>query len=361
MGWYDAYRKDNATAAVLNTITSDSGSAGKNFGDAFVDFSKSLMDSEDAKDKSKLVGLQATNEQNKLDTFTETKKQNKIDDAFKKDFNFDSKNIQYQKDLLEFEKPDGTFDSDVSNSALEYANNKIQLNEKVAQQKFNDEALEQSVVKPYKNMQKFVESNPDLVKNADGVTMSKIENYFAGKDKTLATLSAKEKDIKQATALTKLEARLNQSSTKNSKADKPLSLQAQSVLKKLIDNDNYKLDEKGKPEIDDDGNMILKDDISPAKNDFMVNAINKYMVTAGSDKNYKNARAFAMQSWDALPQDSNEKNLEQEYLTKKEKDSKNMFENVYDYFAGDGKKVPDTKADTKAPSIFEEFKKNKEL
>ena len=205
MGWYDAYRKDNATAAVLNTITSDSGSGAKHFGDAFVDFSKSLMDSEDAKDKSKLVGLQTTNEQNKLDTFTDTKNQQQFDDAFSKSYLGYKNKAEYDEALQ-----NGTLDvSNVSPTALKQ--------DAFAQGKFNDEAIEQSVIKPYKDMQEFVTTNPELVKNADGVTMSKIEKYFSGKDTTLATLSAKEKEIKNATALAKMQAKLVKAQSNNNK------------------------------------------------------------------------------------------------------------------------------------------------
>jgi len=53
----------------------------------------------------------------------------------------------------------------------------------LAQTKFNDEAIAQSVSGGFKNMKEFTDAHPELVKNADGVTMAKIEGFYSGKEK----------------------------------------------------------------------------------------------------------------------------------------------------------------------------------
>jgi len=201
MGWYDAF-KGNTARVNMSGVTSDAGSGAKNFGDAFVDFGKSMRDVEGERAKQELLSSKTALAENELAEIEATKKQNTLDDAFKKDFNTTS-DIAYQKSLLEFEKPDGDFDSNVSSDAFKYAQSKIVADEKVAQGKFNDEAIESSVVGDYADMNSFVADNDVLVKNADGATMAKIDKYFSDKNNALAKLNAKEKDIKHATALLK--------------------------------------------------------------------------------------------------------------------------------------------------------------
>ena len=256
MGWYDAFKGHPERVNTL-AITSNDGSAAKHFGDAFKEIGASIQDADTQRAKENLLNSQAAYQTKKDEQLTHSmeqtqqqEQQKKIDDAFKKDFNFNSGDTDYQKQLLEFEKPDGTFDSDVSNSALEYANNKIAHDEKVAQTKFNDEALEQSVTGGYKDMAAFTKANPTLVKNADGTTMSKIDKYFKDKDTSLAALKAKEKDIKHATALEKMQAKLVKANAGkggfkyDSKVDAKIASQVKTALG--MDAPNFELNDKVK-------------------------------------------------------------------------------------------------------------------
>lgn len=221
MGWYDAFKGDVARVNVAG-MTSNAGSAAKNFGDAFKDISKSILEVDAQRKKeavasaeikksaaqatlAKTKNTQANLDNNEINRLREVKK---LDDAFKKDFST-TNDVAYQKSLLEFEKPDGVFDSKVSNNAFEYANKKIAADELKAQVLFNDKAVERSATGGYADMKSFVASEPTLVKNADGVTMAKIDKYYSDKNNSL-------KDIKQATALAKMQAKITKASGKNS-------------------------------------------------------------------------------------------------------------------------------------------------
>jgi len=223
MGWYDAFKSNVDSTASINKITSNSGSAGKYFGDAFKDFGKSLQDSENQKIKDDVADANikasqahtalytAQNTQAAIDNeFNNNKRKDqaetkKLDDAFKRDFASTS-DINYQKSLLEFEKPDGEFDSSVSSSAFEYASKKIASDELSAQKNFNDEAVKVSVDGGYADFSAFKTANADsqLFKNTDGTTMKSIEKYFNDKDSTLKDIKTQQKLLakdKQISAL----------------------------------------------------------------------------------------------------------------------------------------------------------------
>jgi len=261
MGWYDAF-KGHPERVNTMAITSNSGSAAKNFGDAFKDIGKSMQAADAQRSKDALFDAQAKFQTTKdkqlnqtLQTQTDTTEQKKIDDAFKKDFNFNSGDTEYQKQLLEFEKPDGVFDSDVSNSALEYANNKIASDEKIAQQNFNDEAIKESSIGNYKDMDSFTKENPTLVKNADGTTMTKIENRFASKKAELAKLEAKNKEILNNKKLLSMQEKLVKANKGKSgfkyddKTDAKIAAQVKTALG--MDNQLLTFDDAKKKEYQD--------------------------------------------------------------------------------------------------------------
>jgi hypothetical protein len=234
MGWYDSLGGKTERVNIQNVT---GGSAAKNFGDAFASIGKVIIDNEVAKDRAKLTDLQVQNEQNKLDEFKDAKKQKKFDDAFSLDIktldpSVSSEATQNAVDALKsFHTPsapavalqeqetkakatefqinqdkkylgdawtlDATASKDSRQNATdalgEFYKPDISAKDKVvehfkgldniAQVKFNDEAIEQSVSGGYKNMKEFTVAHPELVKNADGVTMAKIESFYGGKDK----------------------------------------------------------------------------------------------------------------------------------------------------------------------------------
>lgn len=256
MGWYDSLG-GKPERVNLNNI--GSASAAKNFGDAFANIGKIVIDNEVAKDNAKLTDLKVQNEQNKLDEFQDAKKQKKLDDAFALDVKTldpsasaeatqnavdalksfhtpsvqavaqqeqetkakatdfqNAQNKQYLGDawtldptaskearqnaadaLGEFYKPDTATQDKIVEHFKGLDN--------IAQTKFNDEAIEVSVSNGYKNMKEFIDANPELVKNADGATMAKIDTYFTGKDTTARDLADRLKEIKTATTIQNLQ------------------------------------------------------------------------------------------------------------------------------------------------------------
>lgn len=308
MGWYDSL--GGKTERVnMNGITG--GSAAKNFGDAFASIGKIMIDNEVAKDNAKLTDLKVQNEQNRLDEFKDAKKQKKFDDAFALDIKTldssaspeatqnavdalksfhapsvqavaqqeqevkakatdfqNTQNKQYLGDawtldataskearqnatdaLSEFYKPDTTTQDKVVERFKGLDN--------IAQTKFNDEAIEVSVSKGYKNMKEFTDANPELVKNADGVTMAKIDTYFAGKDTTARDLADRLKDIKTATTIQNLqgnvtEAQIRAARSGSGGADGEKDTKIVDAINKTITAKYGKVDKNGMVTMPDD-------------------------------------------------------------------------------------------------------------
>ena len=309
MGWYDAFKGHPERVNTL-AITSNDGSAAKHFGDAFKEIGVSIQDADTQRAKENLLNSQAAYQTKKdeqlthsMQQATQQEEQKKIDDAFKKDFNFNSGDTDYQKSLLEFEKPDDTFDSDVSNSALEYANKKIADDEKVAQTKFNDEAVEQSVTGGYKDIAAFTKANPTLVQNADGATMVQIDKYFRDKDTSLAALKSKEKDIKQATEVNKLQAKIakvNAAQNKHKPSDEiKLGTSSLNYASKLVGVKMLPvMGSDGKPVVAADGSPIMMPD-PDNKNTPQVNFLASSITDAvKSGKSITEATKEAQSAWD---------------------------------------------------------------
>lgn len=240
MGWYDSFKGNSAS---VNLNATKGGSAAKNIGDAFVDMGRLMMDAEVSKDKSNLMKLQLENEQAKLDAAKEAKKVKKVDDAFKSDIGtldlnttdeakqnaieslkaFYNPSVETQStvatDVANKEKVITAQNNDTYKGMVLNAPNKQELADAWAmsdlsergykpsadivkerdtfyQSKFNDEAIETSVSGGYKTMDAFTKANPELVKNADGITMSKIEAFYAAKDKDANDRSDKDRTFK---------------------------------------------------------------------------------------------------------------------------------------------------------------------
>lgn len=269
MGWYDSLGGKTERVNIQNVT---GGSAAKNFGDAFANIGKVIIDNEVAKDRAKLTDLQVQNEQNKLDEFKDAKKQKKLDDAFSLDIktldpSASSEATQNAVDALKsFHTPSApavaqqeqdtkakaaefqagqdkkylgdawTLDATASKEARQNATDALgefykpdisaqdkvvehfKVLDNIAQTKFNDEAIEQSVSGGYKSMKDFTAAHPELVKNADGATMSKIDTYFAGKDTTARDLADKLKDIKTATTIQNLQGNLTEAQIRAAKS-----------------------------------------------------------------------------------------------------------------------------------------------
>lgn len=307
-GWYDSF---GGKTERINMNNFASGSAAKNFGDAFASIGKIMIDNEVAKDNAKLTDLKVQNEQNRLDEFKDGKKQKKFDDAFALDIKTldssaspeatqnavdalksfhapsvqavaqqeqeikakatdfqNTQNKQYLGDawtldataskearqnatdaLSEFYKPDTT--------TQDKATERFKGLDNIAQTKFNDEAIEVSVSKGYKNMKEFTEANPELVKNSDGSTMAKIDTYFAGKDTTARDLADRLKEIKTATTIQNLqgnvaEAQIRAAKGSGSGADGEKDTKIVDAINKIIITKFGKADGKGMVTMPDD-------------------------------------------------------------------------------------------------------------
>lgn len=257
MGWYDAF-KSNVKPQAHSAITTDAGSAAKNFGDAFVDIGKSMREVQNERKKDELTNadIEAAHARTALSTtqntqagldneYTNSQRDiSKFDDAFKKDFTA-TNDIDYQKSLLEFEKDDGVFESNVSNSAFEYAKAKIVADEKEAQKLFNDEAVKLSVTGGYKDYKSFQTANTDVVKNSDATTTKAIEKYFSEKDtkikdiKVQQTLLSKDKQIVALTA-----SKANTGFKYSEKTDAKIAAQVKTAMG--MDSPDYSFSDKTK-------------------------------------------------------------------------------------------------------------------
>jgi len=223
MGWYDAFKKGDVASVNTAKATSDNGSAIKNLGDAFSNIGKSVIDVEDARDVSKLreKQMQKADSGIELDKYNLTSKQiddgfkledrgQKVyDDAFEKDFM-----ASKSKDEWEQKKTDGKYNASAAS---------LEKEQKYFQEKFNDEAISTNVAGGYKNFKEFSDTNPELIKNADGITLSKIEKWYADKDTTGAALEAQKIALKHQQQLSKQEAKIAKLNAKSGEDNQKLN------------------------------------------------------------------------------------------------------------------------------------------
>lgn len=238
MGWENF--KGHTERVDLSKAGSGAGNFAKAFGDAFSTLGNDMINAKAQAKRDELLGLQIQNEQAKLDAAKDAKAVKKVDDAFRNDagtldLNVTSEAKQNAMDALkQFYNPslEARTAQDQANSAKESviqkqnddtyksmvlnAPNKQELADAWAmsdlvdrgykpsadivkerdnffQGKFNDEAISVANSGGYKNMDEFSKANPELVKNADGVTMSKIDQYFSGKVKDAFDRSDKDR------------------------------------------------------------------------------------------------------------------------------------------------------------------------
>lgn len=241
MGWEQF--KGHTERVDTSKIGSNSGNFAKAFGDAFGQIGNDMINAKAQARKDELLGLQIQNEQAKIDAATEAKKAKKVDDAFKSDINtldlnntaeakqnaidslkaFYNPSVDTQSavatDIANKEKVITAQNNDTYKGMVLNAPNKQELADAWAmsdladrgykpsadivkerdtfyQGKFNDEAIETSVSGGYKNMAEYTKANPELVKNADGITMSKIEAFYANKDKDATDKADKDRTFK---------------------------------------------------------------------------------------------------------------------------------------------------------------------
>jgi len=259
MGWYDAYKPTHVNRVNVLPMTSSSGSAAKNFGDAFTKIGDSMLKVDKARSNEALIGAQTKLQNTKqkvqdfnLASLNDTKTQKSIDDAFSSDY------TRYRtKDAFETHlKEDniGGFDlasAPAKKEALDY----FKKQDDLAQSKFNDTAIESSVTGGYKDMKTFVEKNPELVKNADGVTMAKIDKYFSSKDTTAAKLQSQKEKADTARKLLAMQAKLNKDKKTgggfkyDASVDSKIAAQVKTAMG--MDAPNFNFDDSVKKEYQD--------------------------------------------------------------------------------------------------------------
>lgn len=193
MGWYDAFG-GKPEKINMSTVTSDTGSAAKNFGDAFVNFGKNMREVESERVKQDFVNTQTTLKENEL----ETKAEKWVQEEDNKDYLTQAFASANPDELKQNHPLDSTNSVDAET---------MQKATKHFQDKFNDEAIESSATGGYADMKAFMadDKNAELVKNADGATMLKIDKYFSDKSNNL-------KEIKHATAIQKMQAKVAKAS-----------------------------------------------------------------------------------------------------------------------------------------------------
>lgn len=189
--FYDAYKGDVARVNVHGL--NPGGSAAKSFGDAFASFGKSMQEAEARNSRMARYDADTKSLNDETAAKQQARGQAEIDDALVGAFGDYTTKDEFNKNVggIELASPDVK-----------------QKMEQYYQGRFNDEAVKVSVTGGYDDFKGFKGANPDLVQNADGTTMAKIEQYFAGKDKRTATAKAAEKEAKYAKELLKMQAKV---------------------------------------------------------------------------------------------------------------------------------------------------------
>jgi hypothetical protein len=233
MGWYDAFRGDTARVNVSG-VTNDTGSAAKNFGDAFKDIGKTMYDGEMDREKSAVLNLQKQNEQGKIDD----RASKWVQDEDNKDYLSQAFNASTKADL------ETVYPLDETNSVDAATREKVNAH---FQDKFNNEAINTSIAGEYKTFEEYNKDNSELVRNADGKTMSQISKYFSDKDAALAALKAQEKEVKHATEINKLTAKNGAGGFKyDENTDAKIAAQVKSALG--MDTPDFTMSDKVKVE-----------------------------------------------------------------------------------------------------------------
>jgi hypothetical protein len=187
MPFYDAYK---GNVAGVDVRLDPSGSAAKSFGDAFANYGRSLREEQASRTRQERVNAATQTLADELKDKQAAKEQQTIDDSLTAAFGDYATPKDYRQNV----------------GGLELASPEVkQKLDAHFQNKFNDEAVKVSVTGGYDDFKGFTSANPELVQNADGTTMAKIEQYFAGKDKRVATAKAAEEDAKHQKELLKMQ------------------------------------------------------------------------------------------------------------------------------------------------------------
>lgn len=230
MGWYDSF-KGNTAAINMNGVGSDAGLGAKAFGDAFVSIGKNMTDAKKNEEALKVQEVQMRSDEAKigaenartalygtqntaaLDTIEETKKARetkKLDDAFSGAYRSleGADNLKLFKDNYRT----GNGYGNISDDAVKAADIHFQG-------KFNDEAKNVAVSKGYKDFTTFAKENEQLIKMADGATMTQLDKYFTDKDMSVAKLAAQENSTKNQIAMLNKEQEISNLTASRNKAE----------------------------------------------------------------------------------------------------------------------------------------------
>jgi len=304
MGWYDAFKGDTARVNLQNAVTSDSGSAAKNFGDAFAKIGKSMYDADVQDNKDSLINLETQNQQNKLDTAQEAQTQKKFDDAFAKDYQSfdDKKEWDATKDIATTTK-DGKIVPLYSPSADAVKKEK-QYFKTIA----NDTGYTNAVTagvgdKDGMSFEDWRANNP----NASAAVVAKVQKLIEDKDNTKASIENATKNLKHENEIVKLNAKLAKSEAKKDNFKKPSSISAQKTASTMVDSLYMKKDENG--------NLAFKEGVNPQERDFVQKAVSDYLKAPDSNNNFQDALEYADKLWKNTKEQEDKKAQEEKINT----------------------------------------------
>lgn len=192
MSWYSDAFKSNMGNVNIKNISSNSGSEFKEFGDAFKDIGKSMVESGDATQKKELRDIQVAEAKQKaidnellstaLSTKDKTVYQNTIDAKNKQlQKDYEAKKAEYDDRIWTkpfVSEPQKPTDIKLSAEAQSKA-------DKIFQDNFNNEAIKTAFSGKYTTSKDFADNNSELIKYADGKTIAEINDKLDNPDKKL--------------------------------------------------------------------------------------------------------------------------------------------------------------------------------
>ena len=280
MGWYDAFR-GNTARVNLSQMGDDTGSAAKNFGDAFDKIGARMYDTEVDREKEELRELQKQNTQLAIDKTQDEMQTKKFDDAFSTGYqSFENKDEWDQFKSVATTTKDGQI-----LPLYEPSSEAVKQENQFFQTKFNDEAVSESVKGGYDGFDAYKQANPSLIQNADGATLGKIEQYFASKNNKAAEIDAKTKDLKHQERINDLKLKAQKAELKA--MDKNTKDDAPAMSRYVRGKTATAFDKNGEP---------IQDEYTMAQNNFIETNM-RSLLSSGEANNWTNAFDISADMW----------------------------------------------------------------
>jgi len=212
MGWYDSFKGDISRVDTRG-LTSSRGSAFKNLGDAFASIGKNMVDAKAQKSRSDLVDAE-TKQRNATVVKQEAEQAQKdVSDAFGKSYLGQTDRNAYESSPLY--SAFASEDANVKPSATDLQAEDAYFKKIADESAYKNASLYNVGAKDGLSLDVWMQNNP----NVSATTVAKVKAEILAKNAELSKLTTKEKDIKNATKLSKMQEKLNKAALKNSKDD----------------------------------------------------------------------------------------------------------------------------------------------